>query len=364
MRNRERLIHEGRNDPNSAQQQREHPYDFVQLSDRVERLPLAWLQRQTISATGVWLDIELKLTAVQPIANGCGIIGKAGNSVGRLPARDSAGHLIVTGSSIKGALRSNYEAITHSCVWNGRTSFNEDAGKLPDVLRGRGFERRTNVAIVNPPPSLRSPCRPRGHQLDLCPACGLFGALGYKGRIGFEDAIAEPAEGQVVHAIYRDIPAQSSGQAHRIGIAERRESGIAITELWGRRVALRPSRPRTAVDEEDRERVVAVRAGGTLRTHITLVDVQPCEVGMLFLAMGWGQNAGLLRLGGFKAVGFGLVSVEILGIRGRGVDAQDAEAAAVLANGHIEQARAWKAFWPTGLEELEAILTRPLGGTK
>ena len=85
---------------------------------------------------------------------------------------------------------------------------------------------------------------------------------------------------------------------------------------------------------------------------------------MLFLAMGWGQNAGLLRLGGFKAVGFGLVSVEILGIRGRGVDAQDAEAAAVLANGHIEQARAWKAFWPTGLEELEAILTRPLGGTK
>jgi len=70
------------------------------------------------------------------------------------------GQLIIPGTGIKGAVRSIVEAISNSCV------------KL-SARKERG-------------PGTHYPCHDPSR---LCPACRLFGATGYRGRIHFSDAV-------------------------------------------------------------------------------------------------------------------------------------------------------------------------------
>lgn len=74
-------------------------------------------------------------------------------------ARAGVNRLIIPGMSIKGAVRSVFEAITGSCVC---------ISKANDVDRA---------------------CMSRDRQRDLCPACRVFGAMGYQGNLHFSDAI-------------------------------------------------------------------------------------------------------------------------------------------------------------------------------
>ncbi|NSW58079.1 MAG: hypothetical protein HPY44_18900 [Armatimonadetes bacterium] len=74
-------------------------------------------------------------------------------------ARTGANRLIIPGMSIKGAVRSVFEAITGSCVC---------------ISKAGGVDRA---------------CVSREHQRDLCPACRVFGAMGYQGNLHFSDAV-------------------------------------------------------------------------------------------------------------------------------------------------------------------------------
>lgn len=69
--------------------------------------------------------------------------------------------LVIPGTSIKGAVRSVFEAITGSCV-------------------------RVSKADVR---DVGRPCVWDGGRRPLCPACRVFGAMGYQGRVRFSDAV-------------------------------------------------------------------------------------------------------------------------------------------------------------------------------
>jgi CRISPR/Cas system CSM-associated protein Csm3 (group 7 of RAMP superfamily) len=356
VRDRDRLIRAGRNDPDAADQQREHPYDFVALPDRVEKLDPRWINRRCFSATGLWGDLTLRLTASQPIVIGNGVVGRVDGKPARLMATNAAGHPVVPGSSLKGSIRANYEAITRSCVWNGRTTYFERPDKLPKALGGGSGGRDVPVRIDNPPVALRQGCTTHGDAPRLCPACGLFGALGYKGRLGFEDGVVvEVPDPHDALALFERVPAMSSGQPHRIGWAEADRGQVLIKQLWGRRVALNKRQPRRGETEEPIERVQALQPGTELETRISLVDVQPEEVGGLLIAVGIGHETEILRLGGCKSVGFGLVRATVRELRLRpprgGASRKEAEA-------WIGAFRGWQGFWPAGLAELTSILAR------
>jgi CRISPR/Cas system CSM-associated protein Csm3 (group 7 of RAMP superfamily) len=359
MRDRERLLRDGRNDPDSPDQQREHPYDFVALPDRpLGRLKREWLDRRRLGA-GLWLRLKLRFTLQQPVAVGTGVIGTVAGRPVRL-AVDTTGQPVVPGTSLKGAMRSIYEAITHSCVWNGQTAYKENPEKLPRALQPRGYPRDVIVRIERPPPSLAARCDPKA--LALCPACGLFGALGYRGRVGFQDATVVAAEPMNALRTYDHVPAQNSGQAHRSGYAEARDNEVLLTQLWGRRVPLRPQAPRRAALEEGMERVQALSPGTVIETDVSFIDARSCEVGGVLIAAGWREPTGLLRLGGFKSAGFGAVTTEVVSVAERrkaalaGAPADDACAA------WVSDFLQWSERWPTGLQELRAILVRPFAG--
>jgi hypothetical protein len=358
MRDRDRIIADGRNDPDSPEQQREHPYDFVELPPKVEKLDAARLDRRRVSRDGLWIQLTLRFTLLQPVAVGSGAIGLVGGKATRLALTDGQDSAVVPGASLKGALRSNYEAITRSCVWNARTSYNEPPQKLPGALGGRQSGAALRVSI-NPTPQAMRPCVVRDRPPSLCPACGLFGALGYRGRLAFEDAVVVvPNDASKALRVYEEIPALSSGQPHRVGEATRKGNEIVIGRLWGRRVHLRPDKPRAADKElEGMERVQALIPTTVLRTRMSLLDVQPCELGGLLHALGCAGGLPLLRLGGFKPVGFGQARVEIEGVISRSGEAVNPDELRMRALAEFES---WPAFWPKGLSELNTILSRPV----
>jgi hypothetical protein len=71
---------------------------------------------------------------------------------------------IIQGSSFKGVLRSIYEAITASCLCNKMTA------PIPN-----GYQK----------------CDLKKDHQVVCPACRIFGAMGWQGLITFQDAIAQ-----------------------------------------------------------------------------------------------------------------------------------------------------------------------------
>ena len=77
------------------------------------------------------------------------------------------GQVAMPASSLKGMVRSVAEAISHSCV-------------------------RVTRAPRNQLPPGAAECRDKE---KLCPACRLFGALGYQGLVRFSDAVLRPEEG-------------------------------------------------------------------------------------------------------------------------------------------------------------------------
>lgn len=145
--------------------------------------------------------------------------------VDRFARRD--GKLVIPGTGIKGAIRSVVEAISKSCEPTGRT------------------------ACQGPP--------------QLCPACDLFGARGYRGRAAFSDAIPTSAPTTKV---------------------------VPIAELWnkgvdhgGRRIyhlgEYQPPSPRTKV-----ARLEAVGKGAEWSCRLRMDNVTRDEIGLILHAVG------------------------------------------------------------------------------
>ncbi|MBC7226532.1 MAG: hypothetical protein H5T61_04805 [Thermoflexales bacterium] len=88
------------------------------------------------------------------------------------------GQLVIPGTSIKGAVRSVVEAISNSCVRivAGPT---HERGKIIKPDERPLFEKRAKFGNW-------AGCKSTE---ELCPACRMFGATGYRGRVHFSDAV-------------------------------------------------------------------------------------------------------------------------------------------------------------------------------
>lgn len=344
MRDAESIRRAGRNDPDSSAQQREHPYDFVQFADRIHSVEPDWLQRRR--DWGLWHSAEWRLSSVQPLGVGSGLIGLVNGKPTRLITVDVQGRPVVPGPSLKGAVRAIYEAITRSCVAGPRTRWEESAKKLPKAFNAGSSGRPVSVEPTQRPEALRGQCSVRERPLRLCPACALFGTLGYRGRVAFEDAVIEPSQdGRDVVEVFDNIPALSSGQLHRVGEASYTQGVVRLERLWGRRWPLKPTAVRRAQGDEGRERMEALRPHTRLKTRIVMMGLADEEVGGLLVAMGLGRGQGLLRLGGSKPNGFGLVETEDVALPRPATE-------------YHEQFDRWQGYWRQGYDDLKTIMTR------
>jgi CRISPR/Cas system CSM-associated protein Csm3 (group 7 of RAMP superfamily) len=175
--------------------------------------------------------------------------------------------ILLPGSGVKGAVRALAEALSRSCMPYGAER--EDPRPCGPIPRGAS-------------------------KIPLCPACRLFGATGYRGRVLFEDALPE---GEVQTEIIPLPPARSP----------RRSEG---RKLYPRR-DFRPPAPGSRI-----RWVEAVPQGTRFRLRLLAENVDGAELGLLLRALGLEVRAGKLEavlaipMGGGKPLGLGSVKAE------------------------------------------------------
>lgn len=218
-----------------------NPYFSIGLRDQPRRSSLTPHDR--FSGWTGRLDLEIRVvSAYLHVGSGVIKVDAADRAYAAFVRRD--GELIIPGSSIKGAIRSIVEAISNSCVRQG-------AGR----------------AEIPPSHESCETIRPgQEEKATLCPACALFGATGYRGRVHFADA--------------RPVSQVST-------------SIVKIAELWEPRRAggrkfyhVKQFRPLDDRPELNHRFVEAVPRGARFSTVLTFENTTSAEMALLIRALG------------------------------------------------------------------------------
>jgi CRISPR-associated protein Csm3 len=138
-------------------------------------------------------DLRCTLVATTPIHIGSGIYDLDGENVVR-GLMTHGGNPIIPGTSLKGAIRSIAEAISDSCI---------------RVTR-RDIANNLEVKDARPCDDLKA----GESKAKLCVCCSIFGALGYQGRVSFDDARLVRG-GVAVHTIQSPYPPRESARSYK-----------------------------------------------------------------------------------------------------------------------------------------------------
>lgn len=302
-------------------------YLFVPLPDHVNRRRRleAVFDRQVDAALSGVATIEF--VCEQPIHIGSGFKRVIGPRVVRSAVRIHDG-LGLPGSSVKGMIRSRYEAITYSCT------------SAPKVPKGKGdlweVKSSTGIKYARFRNGLfRTEVFRACSSDEMCPACALFGRMSQRSRVTVTDFHA-PAQGEF--ALF-DLPEQFGPNIHHVGAAKiiadehsrDRSSNqmFEVSDLKGRKFALGEGR---RVENAKPQPVEVIPAGTILQGQIRFMNVMPMELGGILAAIGK-VPASKLKIGAGKCYGLGRMSLRTMtfALRGRSASATD------------EQERAWRA---------------------
>ncbi len=186
--------------------------------------------------------------------------------------------LSIQGSSLKGCIRSAYEAITNSTL---------------AVITSRYRDKI---------PQERLPCK---NKQELCPASQVFGALDWQGLIEFSDAKCENtgfATG-FMPSLYRPRPDQ------------RRAYFDARGNVAGRKFYYHTIR---AIDKGQDRGITVQQAAKeyTFKTQIQFKNLTAAELGTLLIVLGQDPKYPIaLKVGGGKPIGMGTMTVEVTAAR-------------------------------------------------
>ena len=336
MRDREKIILAGRSDPDSPVEMRQHPYDFASFPNRVSMMSDICLRHDKYDGGAYSGKATFRMRLISPVHVGSGIyelsedVGFPSNKVVRGITRKD-GEPIVPGSSIKGAVRSNYESITKSCVRIHKSfsrekydkkqrhrsklpnavisGLNRSSGKIQVELRGvlKASQRGRSYAC----PELKSRNGIPPETISLCPACALFGGMGYKGRITFGDAtiITSEQKPQPVGVVALNTP-----HLHRAGFKiDVRQAGgrekIEVSQPYGRKFYYQSDID--GGDPNTNDLIDYIPADSVLEFVLNFNDVLEAEIGGILVSLGINQNFPF-RIGGGKPIGLGMVKVELV----------------------------------------------------
>ncbi len=170
-----------------------------------------------------------------------------------------SGTPVLPGSSIKGAVRQAFELLTPSCEGGS------GCGSKPETT-----------------------------SVELCPACSLFGAGGYGGRLSFQEA--NPVAG-MAKLLRIEVPR---------GWRPRERAAVEGTyRIHG----MGKARKQDGEPREKEEEAYSV--SGDFQSKVFVTNASEDELGLVFLSLGFGQESGGFRLGGKKYHGMGSVRVGV-----------------------------------------------------
>ncbi|MBK9265649.1 MAG: hypothetical protein IPM54_38400 [Polyangiaceae bacterium] len=256
-------------------------YRFVKLPAKVHRVEREYARHDRRVPDSISVRLDLTYEAEQPVHIGSGFKGLDGNVVVRCGAmvRGVPG---VPGSSMKGVLRSRYEAITRSCT--GHTLKNSRSLRSSTGIT-KGFFTKdvlSHDAFV--------PCT---REL-MCAACALFGLMSKRSRITVLDFEGDKAF--VLEAMLE----QFSPNDHHLGRCEieddGREKKFKISELRGRKFGMGHG---PIPEKKQWQLVETIPKGTLLRGSVLLRNILREELGGLLVALGR-HPASALKIGSGK----------------------------------------------------------------
>jgi CRISPR/Cas system CSM-associated protein Csm3 (group 7 of RAMP superfamily) len=258
----------------------EKPYRYIATTDPRRALP------QTHERYGQTLTGKMKgfIRTLAPLHVGSGILDRSerlfvsNEDIEDFPLAKafvmtsfgSSKYRIVPSTSLKGAVRSVVETLTDSCICKVKSN-NRDS--VPQNRRECEF-------------------KPNRNRKELCPACRIFGALGYLGKVRFSDAEQARDEGVVI----------PTGQLYEPG---KRPNAAPDRKFY----------PHHATTSEGEQPVEAVPENEEFNFSVRFENMLPVEMGALGLALGQVEPRLRLKLGGFKPLGFGTVEFVIEKLR-------------------------------------------------
>lgn len=266
---------------NSNQISEPKPYEFVLFPK--ERPPLQKpIGHDKYHGDRISGTLFLTLTVQTPIHVSTGVVA-TGNDVGqnrvpliKLMATDSQKNPVIPGSSLKGVVRSVYEAITNSTL---------------AVVTSK-YVRQNKI------PQERLPCK---NKERLCPASRVFGAMDWQGVVEFSDSRCVEAKygAGFMPSLYRPRPDQTEAYFDDRGMAK------------GRKFYYHTDRAASPGEN----RGIPVQQAGTqltFTTRVQLTNLTPAELGVLFIVLGQDSKYPIaLKVGGGKPIGMGTMTVEV-----------------------------------------------------
>lgn len=187
------------------------------------------------------------------------------------------GKLIIPGSSFKGVVRSMYEAITRSCI--SKTKVNLEDSQVE-------YKECKNLAL-------------------LCPACLVFGAMGWQGCVHFTDAECQSDDFQV-----KKIPSLFSPKPKAVDLETGKK--VYFDDVNSKLIRGRKFYPHTYEGSAELKlQVQHAEVNQSFTTYLHCINLTTEQLGALLIVLGLEQERPLkLKVGGGKGVGMGSITVE------------------------------------------------------
>lgn len=267
---------------NPAETGEPKPYELISFpKERPPKKPPAGHHQYLGDRLHGTLFLTLKVQTTLHVSTGVVVMGSDIGS--RVPliktmVQNIDQKLSIQGSSLKGCIRSAYEAITNSTL---------------AVITSRYREKI---------PQERLPCK---NKQELCPASQVFGALDWQGLIEFSDAKCQNtgfATG-FMPSLYRPRPDR------------RRAYFDARGNVAGRKFYYHTIR---AIDKGQDRGITVQQAAKeyTFKTQIQFKNLTAAELGTLLIVLGQDPKYPIaLKVGGGKPIGMGTMTVEVTAAR-------------------------------------------------
>ena len=267
---------------NPAETGEPKPYELISFpKERPPKNPPAGHHQYLGDRVHGTLFLTLKVQTTLHVSTGVVVMGSDIGS--RVPliktmVQNIDQKLSIQGSSLKGCIRSAYEAITNSTL---------------AVITSRYRDKI---------PQERLPCK---NKQELCPASQVFGALDWQGLIEFSDAKCQNtgfATG-FMPSLYRPRPDQ------------RRAYFDARGNVAGRKFYYHTIR---AIDKGQNQGITVQQAAKeyTFKTQIQFKNLTAAELGTLLIVLGQDPKYPIaLKVGGGKPIGMGTMTVEVTAAR-------------------------------------------------
>lgn len=245
------------------------PFVWIPLQGDVPRKAPSWHNR--------FENLTGKATLVLTVESDCLFVGSGfyeyNNATLWMTFFRVNGVPSIPGTSLKGAIRSITEAISNSCV----SQMQKEENVPKDYRRCQKVE-------------------------NLCPACRIFGAMGFRGRVSFSDALPqERVQTEIVQI----------GALFKPHFKPKKHEGRKFYQS-GRAAFSKDTAPK-----KNHQFLEVVPEGTKFTTTLSFENLTEGELGLVFSALGWGLEKGKAaplffpKIGGAKPRCFGSVCFEI-----------------------------------------------------